>query len=906
MDQLTRRRCAPRTLLAALVCFCAAWMYALPSVAMVSADVVPKRYELAIERATLARALKQAARQMGLQFAVYSEVVAQELTVGPLRGLYTREEGLDLLLTGSGLTYHFINDRTVAIVKAPVALSKGQDRSVGPTGPGSQTVPTATPETDKGLGAASGATSATGRPATDYLAAAEPPSELEMVVVTAERRREDVMNTPISMSVESGEQLAQRHQSTVFALQTSVPNLTIDQLGPAENDISIRGLGVAAGTRSASIAPGVVVFHDGLAAPETIGLGASLPFYDIQDVEVLRGPQGTLVGQSSTGGAIEINSRNPTLDGRISGYAEAAIGNYTDVKADGALNLPFSTTLAARFAYNQETQHSFYHDAPTDPSAAMGVITDDPGRTDNHNYRFGLLWKPVDQFQALLKLSYNLASFGGDPEPANQGAFFNSVTGAIGYSPYYATSPHQPFVINPYVQGLLDDDMFSYYSLDLQLKLANEVMLRSLTGYQSSYQHYFDVLSGTSLQSGTRRDTVGPDRYWSQELSVLSPVSWRVSFIAGAYFFYRATPLHATTTNTLPPYSMDNPSITLYPFLNTYNRNAAMFGTITYRFDERLKFQIGLRQNWDSNFQRGLNLVMSPSPPLPTPVTTPHVTSNDFLDSLPTGEAGADWGVAPGQFLYAFWAHGYRAGGVSSNGVNFEPEQVDDYELGWKGRFLDDHLHIELGGFYMRYLHMQQQLFSTLGVGSQIVNLSGTTAIRGLEFTQASSFGSLQTNISLGYTLSSLGSTTTVASYELPANVLSGVPQCASGIASTPLCFDFTPYEVSLSGESMPLSPRISAAASLGYRVFVGASDLMPELTFSYIGRQYASIFEIPYYELPPIALWSASLAYTNGPWLAELYGTNLTDSRYLAGNAGSSVYYGPPRQFGMRLSRSF
>ncbi len=94
---------------------------------MTRSQIVPMRYEIAIDRTTLARALQQAAKQLGLQFAGFSEFMAPEVMVGPLHGLYTRQEGLDLLLQGSGLTYQFINDRTVAIVKLPAAAGAAEN-----------------------------------------------------------------------------------------------------------------------------------------------------------------------------------------------------------------------------------------------------------------------------------------------------------------------------------------------------------------------------------------------------------------------------------------------------------------------------------------------------------------------------------------------------------------------------------------------------------------------------------------------------------------------------------------------------------------------------------------------------------------------------------------------------------
>jgi iron complex outermembrane receptor protein len=732
--------------------------------------------------------------------------------------------------------------------------------------------------------------------------------QLQEVVVTAERRETDVLTTPISMTVTTGQQLEEQGTNNVFDLQSAVPNFTVNQMTPNNNDLSIRGLGTSAGAKSAGIAPGVEVIHDGLLQPETIGLGANIPFYDIQDVEVLKGPQGTLVGQSSTGGAVEINSRNPEFGDAVSGYIEGQWGNYSDIRVQGAINLPISDTLAARLAFNSEVMHSFYYDIGANPQPHNGqsATDDDPGSVDNHNYRLSILWKPTDNFEALFKASYNTGSDGGDPTALNQASFYNTVTGTINYTPFYANAPHSPWVLDPYIVSNVDDVGFDLYSLDLKYTLPDGIQLRSLSGYQFSYQNIYQDANGVNIPTGIEQNTIEPDTYRSQEIDVISPTTWLVSFIAGAEVFYRDTSVRGVNPNWIPPYSQENPENISFPFLDDIARNAAIFGTLSYNITSTLQLQVGARQNWDSNFQRGAVDINIPSPPLPAPVSLTLNQTNNFHDSDPTGKVGLNWTAAPGQFLYAFWAHGYRAGGVSVDGANFNPEKIDDYELGWKSHLFEDHLQVQLGGFWMNELHMQEQLFEAAGgVDNQIFNLTGPSKIRGLELSAQGRFGPWGGDFNLGYTKSTLGSISTIASYELPASATTGTLQCAPGQTSN--CFNFNPYYVSLTGEQNPLSPPLSIYADVNYTFHLGDGDtLTPRLAYSYIEKQYGSLFEIPFYAIPSISLVNANLIFKAGHWTAEAYGTNLANRLYLAGTQGNDVYYGPPRQYGIRVARSF
>ena len=255
---------------------------------------------------------------------------------------------------------------------------------------------------------------------------------LEEVVVTAERRAEDVQTTAIALTALSGTDLAQTHQEGIADLQTSTPALSVNTAGQYYS-INIRGIGNAA--VNPAITPGISVIRDGLFQAETIML--SEPFYDIRDVEVLRGPQGTFVGQSSTGGAVLINSADPNFNG-VNGFIEALQGDYSDTKWTGAVNLPVSDTFAARIAFNVEHRSSFYKDLGTDKTLTTGSPLTDPGHLDDRNIRISLLWKPTESFQALLKVENNHHDTGGTVGQPNQNTYTDPNTGNQVHSPYYA------------------------------------------------------------------------------------------------------------------------------------------------------------------------------------------------------------------------------------------------------------------------------------------------------------------------------------------------------------------------------------------------------------------------------------------------------------------------------------
>ena len=153
------------------------------------------------------------------------------------------------------------------------------------------------------------------------------------------------MTTAVSASVLSGTQLDNKGVANVDALQFAMPSIVVNNFGQG-NDFNIRGIGKA--EHNTQTTTGVITYRDGV--PTFPGYVQGEPYYDVANIQVLRGPQGTIVGQNATGGAVFVNTNDPVIGGGIHGYFNLNYGNYNEAGAQGAVNLPLSDTFAARVA----------------------------------------------------------------------------------------------------------------------------------------------------------------------------------------------------------------------------------------------------------------------------------------------------------------------------------------------------------------------------------------------------------------------------------------------------------------------------------------------------------------------------------------------------------------------------
>jgi iron complex outermembrane receptor protein len=793
-----------------------------------------------------------------------------------------------------------------------------------------------------------GAAFAQTTPSAAPAAAPDNASTIQEVVVTAERRSVSQQTTSISMSVVSGNVLAANHIVTIQDLQNLAPGMSFTASNPTSN-INIRGLGNTA--ISPAVTTGVAVFRDGLYEPEAILL--SEPFYDIADVEVLKGPQGTIVGQNSTGGALTINSKNPDFNG-FGGNIEAQGGNYHEAKLDGAVNLPISSTLAARVAFNLERRDSFWTDiggqqAQGSGSGAAGSNVN-PGMVDEQNVRIGLLWKPTDKFQLLAKAEINYLSTGG------------YTARPLPWSPYYSYGYNGPSVYNnnralgkwdlDYNETALSDNQYAgRYSVEMKYNLPGGLTLRSLTGFQETNENYntdTDWSAANTGVAGARHQyhLIGPeDNYYSQELDILSPDTGRITYLAGASYFYRQTAVHDRTYNgagvvapiigasgnPANPYTFTCPAgqtCNLFSISSTLSTQQLLgvFGQVDFKILDNLHLVVGGRESFDTNNNYGYT---------ETGNLTSYIPNlGHYSRSEPTYKVTLNWEPMPGQFLYAFAARGYKQGGINNSASQFAPEFVNDYEGGWKGRFFENHLQTQLGGYYMQYQGMQQSTLSPI-TGTNLVTNLGNSTIYGVEGSFQARFGGWNWDAAVAYNQSTLGAVNAVATYLLAGNGATAFPTCpagsavasgASGTVNGVSCTNYTGTVISLSGEKNPYSPTVQFNTDLTYTFEMGKGTLTPRVSYAYTDSQYATIFQkiptginanagkdgngnsLPYpnYLIPSHGLVDLALTYKFDLWTAEVYGKNVTNLYYLSGINGNNGFYGDPATYGVRVARSF
>jgi len=721
--------------------------------------------------------------------------------------------------------------------------------------------------------------------------AARDTTELQEVVVTAERRAENLQTTPIAATVLSGDDLVQKGVVQMADLQNASPSLSITNAALTAN-VNIRGIGLDSG--SPSVVPGVATYRDGLWQPPILVTDS---FYDIGSVEVLRGPQGTFVGSNSTGGAIFINTRNPDFEG-LHGNVEVLGGNYSDLGVNGAVNLPLADNWAARAAVDLEHRDSFYRDISSQLTPSPQLFSH-PGALDEKNMRFGLHGKPVDDVDVLLKVEVNDKSTGGyayRPVPGTE------------YAPF--ANP-DPWTLR-YDHPTQNDELGVRVSLKIDWKLGDSgVLFRSLTGDQfMRVRNIYDIdATSAALPAGPPALNTAQaiiERPITQEFNLISPETGRFQWIVGGFY------LHDIRVVALDIQSQAIPNNVLVDGYNIL-QSAAAFGQVSFEIVPRLQLQVGARYTHDwSEEPAYTNVTVQLGIPGVPPIVTP--LAGIETDSAVTGKVALNWTLNDNHFLYAFVAKGFKAGGFNAGGAgnpqtNFAPEVVYDYELGWKANFLNNHLRANLGGFWNDYRNLQVGALNAATGQSSLLN-TGKSTIKGAELEMHARLGGWSTDFGGAYVNSRLGALSLVNTEALPPGT--SQPQCTPGVLP-PACFNYLPYTLNLDGSQNPYSPEwtFNAGAQYDWRVGDDAT-LTPRLNYSYVGAQWTTLFELPTTDyLRSFGLWNASLTYERKEWRVQLYGLNLANKLYVSGQSSAGTnpndeFLGNPRQFGLRIARSF
>ncbi len=690
----------------------------------------------------------------------------------------------------------------------------------------------------------------------DVVAADTETGALEEIIVTARKRAESLQEVPISVSVLSSATIEKIGAYKVRDLEYVVPNLVFSGFWDTQASIAIRGVGDF--TRNMGYEMRVGIYVDGIFAGRSGSANQEL--LDIERVEVLRGPQGTLFGKNTIAGAISLTTIKP--DENFGGYVNAEYGNYNLLTIKGNVNIPLiEDRLYSKFSIIRRTRDGYVENlfAGQKDAASLDYII------------------ARAQFRAIIgdRTEANLTF---DYKDDNHESYLGEPNVGIGFDE--APKPHQ---LNTWLTPQNSSDAFAV-SLVVDHEFSNDFSLTSLTSYRETdaVARWEENHSSLQLFDVTFGDD---DKQFSQELRLASPKGDRLSYVAGIYYWYQKAQtnrLAVSGSDLIPGFTLKIPQSG-----DVVTNSYAAFVHGEYRLTDDLSITGGVRYTKE---KKNLNYTQ-----LGVPIFIDFVDFQDnYSDDAWTPNIGLSYKVDDDKLLYATISRGFKSGGwnadyVVTTDIGFNSEYATSYEIGAKTEWLDNRLRLNVAGFITKYTDYQVFQFVPVEGGGLIFSLTnaGEVTTKGIEIElTAQPVDDLILTANFGYT---------DATFDTFKN--GGGP----GI-------DFD-------GNRLPLSPKTTL--NLGAEYQFAVSDRFGSYIradYSYRGGMYHNPDNIkPEFYTSGYGLLSARVALTlpfEGVEIA-LWGRNLTDeifdvNKWVTFLGTSASQYGPPRTYGIELRYSF
>ena len=756
-----------------------------------------------------------------------------------------------------------------------------------------------------------------------YAAAADGPryeAAIEEIVVRARRREERLLDTPVAVSVVTEAEIDRRNLKDLADVSKLVPNMIFDvgtgSTGSANNaQIFIRGIGQQDFLFTSD--PGVGLYIDDVYYPR--GTGVVMDLVDLQQIEVLRGPQGTLFGKNTIGGAINIRTNSPTDE--LDAVAEVTVGSRDRLDFKGALNLPLiEDTLSLRVAGSTRNQDG--HVDRVNPG-------DELGDTDSDYGRARLRWTPDETWTIDVAADITSKSESSVAEelvdvrpedPANLLLGLWNVLVAPSYGPgvqmdrRYLSSDYKTQGTGP---NHSDFDMWGV-SLTIEKSFGEALSLKSITAYRDQDSQFAGDTDHSPLKYTESTNDNDADQV-SQEFQLSgTAMGGRLNWVTGAFYmeeeasdgfdvalgsglFVALEGLPAPLIPLVPGVDCPPPPGVILPCAggagNPFNipldldvlisddidiESYAVFGEGNFDLTERLNVTAGLRYSKDekefttSLLRRNAGLVTVP----------PTTVSDSWSDTLP--RFGLKYAIRDNAMVYGSVTKGFKSGGFNGRATSlaeidsFDPEEVWAYEVGAKMTFADERLGLNVAAFFNDYTDMQ--LLSVRDVQGVIVVVTenaGEVEISGLEV-------------------------------ELFATPLEGL-SIRSGFGYLDAEYtDLAANATVTKDDDLVKAPEWTAHTAIDYAfAFNRGGGVSIGGDISYTSSYFNELTNEPVLKQDSYSLVGAYLQYRSPEerWLITLFGLNLTDERYMSnglhsfgsfGNAAAN--YGPDREWGLKI----
>lgn len=665
--------------------------------------------------------------------------------------------------------------------------------------------------------------------ASDPVAAAaeSAPVNPNEIIVTARRRNETLQTTPIAITAINAAMLQNKGSTNIRDLEAQAPNLLISQqtAGSQAANLSIRGLTYADIEKAQEPAVGVVI--DGVVVGTSTG--QLLDLFDIDQIEVLRGPQGTLFGRNTIGGVISIRRSRPTM--HTGAKIEATYGNYNSYSGRGIVNLGVGDWLGVKGFYFHNQTDGYLHNAIT------GKRT---GGSNNENYGAAFLVKPPgSNIDFLLTVEKQDQQF----TPAN-GNIARTGDLVCAFAPATECNRNtRDDIYTVFVRPAHSSYKAPSVTGELNWKLGG-VKITSITAYRESKELQTQDFDATSAEVYVARRKQDYHQF-SQELRFAGNLTPTFDYVVGGYYFKSQYNLEQYTCFLCTLLAPNLTIIDGYTYdanaqlVTGQNRSAALFGDFNWAFAPKFRLSFGGRYTKDKKSLRNAYA-------LDGLLGAGSATFNKF-----TPKIGIDYRPNADTMLYASWSRGYRSGGFSPRAATaitaakaYQPETVDSFEVGAKLDLLDRRLQFNVAAFYSKYNDLQQNTTIAGGpTGNQtITDNAGKATIKGLEFD--ANFRATQ-HLRFTATLGVLRSK--FNEYMVPGvSPITGSP--VSPITGNPVIFDY-------SRNRLIYTPKLSGSVGAEYKTQTSFGEITANLNYRYIS---------PYDE--QISLGPISGDLTNGP----------------------------------------
>jgi len=705
---------------------------------------------------------------------------------------------------------------------------------------------------------------------------------LEEVVITAQKREQSVQDVGISVSAFTGKTLDRLELSSATEISAYVPGVHVSGSYAGQfQTFTIRGV-----TQNDFLdhteAPNAVYVDDGYLAAMNSQV---LTMFDVDRVEVLKGPQGTLFGRNATGGAVSIITRKPSLD-EADGYVDLSYGNYDALRAEAAYSTPVSENVAIRFAGVYDSLDSVF-----DNRFPGG---EDLGNRDVWGVRGHLLARLTDDVELWLSATVSEGTYSSGPY---QSRSTRNILDGNGL-PVNSIEVNEPTLIGTIDPDGEDMDLLHDFSGDD----VNETELQSITGRLDWSFENFDFTSITDFRHYEKElyiDADATEVYLFNTLALVDVDSFTQEFrfygesdgfrwTTGFYYLY--------IDNVVPKTGLDLGPIAggvlAQDEYELETTSSSLFAQLEYDLSESLTLVGGLRATREEKeFDYRSGIFLGTGSPLVTGplLFTARTYSGDTDDTLIAGKLQLDWRLSDETLVYLSYNRGIKAGSfnapfgggaeITDDKIPYDEEVLNAYEVGLKSDFLEGRMRFNASAFF--YDYNDYQAFQLIGLTTQVENKDAE--VFGLE-------AELTAEIAEGFTLFLAGS---YLDTEVSDVTLSGVT----------------------ADRETAFTPETSVTAIARYELPLASGALGFQGEVIYTGDFYYSLSNFDSTEVPAYTLGNLRLDYrsANDRWELNAFLENLSDERYatfgfdLSGSCGcSETAYGMPRTYGVGFRYNF